>query len=98
MDGFIALYIFMLAAVTGYEIASKVPITLHTSLLSCSNFIHGAVLIGAMIVMGQAETMTGIIIGFIAVALAAANVVGGYVVTTRVLSLFKKIDNTMGDK
>jgi len=100
MDGFVALYIFMLAAVTGYEIVSKVPITLHTPLISGSNFIHGIVLVGAMIVMGNAETTTEIIVGFIAVMLAAANVVGGYVVTSRMLSLFKKrkTDNTAGDQ
>ena len=100
MDGFVALYIFMLAAVTGYEIVSKVPITLHTPLMSGSNFIHGIVLVGAMIVMGNAETTTEIIVGFIAVMLATANVVGGYVVTSRMLSLFKKskIDNTAGDQ
>lgn len=93
MDGFVALYIFMLAAVTGYEIVSKVPITFHTSLLSGSNFIHGIVLVGSMTVMGQAETMIGIIIGFIAVTFAAANVVGGYVVTSQILSLFKQSNN-----
>lgn len=90
MDGFVALYIFMLAAVTGYEIVSKISITMHMPLLSGSNFIHGIVLVGAMIVMGNAETVTETIIGFIAVMLAAANVVGGYVMTSRMLSTFKK--------
>ncbi len=100
MDGFIAFYIFVLAAVTGYEIISKVPVTLHTPLMSGSNFIHGIVLVGAMIVMGQAETTTQIIIGFVAVMLAAANVVGGYVVTSRMLSLFQKskTNDSMGDQ
>jgi len=90
MDGFVALYIFMLAAVTGYEIVSKISITMHMPLLSGSNFIHGIVLVGAMIVMGNAEMVTETIIGFIAVMLAAANVVGGYVMTSRMLSTFKK--------
>lgn len=98
MDGFIALYIFMLAAATGYELVSKVPVLLHTPLLSGSTFIHGIVLVGAMIVMGNAETTAEIVIGFIAVALAAANVVGGYVVTSRMLSMFKKnSSNSEGD-
>ena len=100
MDSFVALYIFILAAVTAYEIVSKVPATLHTSLLSAANFIHGIVLIGAMIVMGRTETTIEITIGFIAVALAAANVIGGYVVTSRMLSLFNKNknNNAIGDK
>ena len=56
IDGFIALYIFMLAAFTGYEIIGKVPAILHTPLMSGSNFIHGIVLVGAMVAMGRAET------------------------------------------
>ncbi len=88
MDGFVTLYIFMLAAVTGYEIISKVPVVLHTPLLSGSNFIHGIVLVGAMIAMGHAETTTQIVIAFIALLLAAGNAVGAYVVTTRMLEMF----------
>ena len=84
-----ALYIFMLAAVTGYEIISKVPVMLHTPLMSGSNFVHGIVLVGAMVVLGQAQSLTEQIIGFIAVALAAANAAGGYVVTERTLEKFK---------
>ena len=56
MDGLLALYIFMLAAFTGYEIIAKVPVILHTPLMSGSNFIHGVVVVGAMIVLGQADT------------------------------------------
>ncbi len=89
MEGFVALYIFMLAAVTGYEIISKVPVILHTPLMSGSNFIHGIVLVGAMVAMGHAETTTQTVIGFIAVILAAGNAVGGYVVTERMLEMFK---------
>ena len=89
MEGFVALYIFMLAAVTGYEIISKVPVILHTPLMSGSNFIHGIVLVGAMVAMGHAETTTQTVIGFIAVVLAAGNAVGGYVVTERMLEMFK---------
>ena len=89
MEGFVALYIFMLAAVTGYEIISKVPVILHTPLMSGSNFIHGIVLVGAMVAMGHAETTTQTVIAFFAVLLAAGNAVGGYVVTERMLEMFK---------
>ncbi|GAA0422027.1 proton-translocating transhydrogenase family protein [Cocleimonas flava] len=99
MEGFVALYIFMLAAVTGYEIISKVPVILHTPLMSGSNFIHGIVLVGAMVAMGHAETTTQTVIGFIAVLLAAGNAVGGYVVTERMLEMFKSSnDNKNNDK
>ena len=57
MEGFIALYIFMLAAFTGYEVISKVPTILHTPLMSGSNFVHGIVLVGAMVALGHADTM-----------------------------------------
>lgn len=89
MDILIALYIFMLAAFTGYEVISKVPVILHTPLMSGSNFVHGIVLIGAMIVLGQAESVAQQVIGFLAVVLAAGNAVGGYVVTERMLDMFK---------
>jgi len=89
MEGWIALYVFMLAAVAGYEVIAKVPAVLHTPLMSGSNFIHGIVLIGAMVALGQAEDVTEQVIGFIAVLLAAGNVVGGYVVTERMLEMFK---------
>ncbi len=94
MEGFVALYIFMLAAVTGYEIISKVPVILHTPLMSGSNFIHGIVLVGAMVAMGHAETTTQTVIGFIAVLLAAGNAVGGYVVTERMLEMFKSSNSS----
>jgi len=89
MEGFVALYIFMLAAFTGYEIISKVPTILHTPLMSGSNFVHGIVLVGAMVAMGHADTNTEMVIGFIAVLLGAGNAVGGYVVTERMLEMFK---------
>ncbi len=90
MDGMLALYIFMLAAFTGYEIIAKVPVILHTPLMSGSNFIHGVVVVGAMIALGGAETVVEQAIGFFAVALGAANAAGGYVVTERMLGMFKK--------
>mgnify|MGYP003619983396 CR=1 FL=1 len=89
MEGFIALYIFMLAAFTGYEVISKVPVILHTPLMSGSNFVHGIVIVGGMVALGQAETTTELVVGFIAVVLAAGNAVGGYVVTERMLDMFK---------
>jgi NAD(P) transhydrogenase subunit alpha len=87
--GMTALYIFMLAAFTGYEIISRVPVILHTPLMSGSNFVHGIVLVGAMVVMGHANTPLEQVIGFIGVMLAAGNAVGGYVVTERMLEMFK---------
>ena len=72
MDGLLALYIFMLAAFTGYEIIAKVPVILHTPLMSGSNFIHGVVVVGAMIALGGADTVVEQAIGFFAVALGAA--------------------------
>ncbi len=90
IEGIIALYIFMLAAFVGYEVISKVPVILHTPLMSGSNFVHGIVLIGAMVALGHAETWMEQLIGFIAVVLGAGNVVGGYVVTERMLEMFKE--------
>lgn len=90
MDGLLALYIFMLAAFTGYEIIARVPVILHTPLMSGSNFIHGVVVVGAMIVLGSADTVVQQAIGFFAVALGAANAAGGYVVTERMLGMFRR--------
>ena len=89
MDGFLALYIFLLAAFLGHVIISRVPVILHTPLMSGSNFVHGIVLVGAMVVLGQAEGFMEQLVGFIAVVLAAGNAVGGYVVTERMLEMFK---------
>ncbi|MCM2130016.1 NAD(P) transhydrogenase subunit alpha [Larsenimonas rhizosphaerae] len=89
IEGVAALYILMLAAFVGFEVISRVPVILHTPLMSGSNFIHGIVLVGAMIALGQAETGLEMTIGFIAVLLAAGNAVGGYVVTERMLEMFK---------
>jgi NAD(P) transhydrogenase subunit alpha len=90
MEGFAALYIFMLAAFTGYEVIARVPVILHTPLMSGSNFVHGVVLVGAMVALGQAQTPLEQAIGFIAVLLGAANAAGGYVVTERMLAMFRK--------
>ena len=99
IDGFIALYIFMLAAFTGYEVIARVPVILHTPLMSGSNFVHGIVLVGAMVALGRAETDVELMIGFLGVALAAGNAVGGYVVTERMLEMFKASgDRRRGEK
>jgi proton-translocating NAD(P)+ transhydrogenase subunit alpha len=82
--------IFVLALWVGFEVISKVPATLHTPLMSAANSIHGIVLAGAMLIAVTANNAVGYIIAFIAAAFAAANVVGGYVVTGRMLKMFKK--------
>ncbi|WP_394004139.1 NAD(P) transhydrogenase subunit alpha [Luteimonas sp. WGS1318] len=89
IDGVVALYIFMLAAIAGHVIISRVPVILHTPLMSGSNFIHGIVLIGAMLVLGHADTTVERIIGFLAVLMGAGNAAGGYVVTERMLEMFR---------
>src|SRR3546814_19564402 len=76
IDGFVALYIFMLAAVTGYEIIGRVPVILHTPLMSGSNFIHGIVLVGAMVVLGHADNTSEKVIGLIGGILGAGNSAG----------------------
>ena len=83
--------ILALAIFLGVEVISKVPTLLHTPLMSGTNAIHGIVIVGAMVVMGQGhkDTLTGWV-GFVAMILAAANVVGGFVVTDRMLEMFKK--------
>ena len=90
MDGMLALYIFMLTAFTNYKIITKIPVILHTPLISNSNFIHDIVVVNAMVALGSAETPFEQAIGFFAVALGAANAAGGYVVTERMLAMFKK--------
>ena len=89
IEGFTALYIFMLAAFTGYEVISRVPVILHTPLMSGSNFIHGIVIVGAMVALGHAESNVEMAIGFVAVFLAAGNAVGGYIATVRMLEMFQ---------
>lgn len=89
MTWLIALYIFMLAAFTGYEVISRVPSILHTPLMSGSNFIHGIVVVGALHALLSASTPLGQAAGFIGVLLGAANAAGGYVVTDRMLAMFR---------
>jgi H+-translocating NAD(P) transhydrogenase subunit alpha len=89
VSGWSALYIFMLAAFTGYVIIGAVPVILHTPLMSGANFVHGIVLVGAMVTLGFAHGALEVAIGVFAVTLAAMNVHGGYVVTVRMLAMFK---------
>ncbi|QEO16853.1 NAD(P) transhydrogenase subunit alpha [Acetobacter vaccinii] len=85
----VALYIFMLAAFTGYVVISRVPSILHTPLMSGSNFIHGIVVVGALDALFNATTPLEQAIGFVGVFLGAGNVMGGYVVTDRMLAMFR---------
>jgi proton-translocating NAD(P)+ transhydrogenase subunit alpha len=86
----IALTIFVLAILCGFAVISKVPATLHTPLMSGANSIHGIVLVGAMIIAVTADNPLSYLLAFIAVAFASLNVVGGYVVTDRMLQMFKR--------
>jgi H+-translocating NAD(P) transhydrogenase subunit alpha len=83
------LTIFVLAAFVGVEVVSKVPSILHTPLMSGSNAIHGIILVGTMVIMGQAHGAAQVTLGFLAVLLATLNIVGGFVVTDRMLEMFK---------
>ena len=83
------LTVFALAAFVGIEVVSKVPSILHTPLMSGSNAIHGIVLVGALVVMGEAHGTAQLVLGFLAVFLATLNIVGGFVVTDRMLEMFK---------
>jgi proton-translocating NAD(P)+ transhydrogenase subunit alpha len=84
------LTIFILALLVGVEVIGKVPATLHTPLMSATNAIHGIVLVGALLIGLTAHTPVGYILGFVAAVFAGANVVGGYVVTGRMLKMFRK--------
>ena len=84
------IYLIVLMIFVGVELIEKVPSVLHTPLMSGANAIHGVIIIGSIIVMGQAENIFATILGFIAVCLGTLNVVGGFVVTDRMLEMFKK--------
>jgi H+-translocating NAD(P) transhydrogenase subunit alpha len=86
----LATYVFVLAILVGFEVIARVPSILHTPLMSGTNAIHGVVLLGAMLVAGAADTPAMHVLGFLAVALGAANVFGGFAVTDRMLEMFKK--------
>ncbi len=84
------LYLIILMIFVGIELIGHVPSVLHTPLMSGANAIHGVVIIGSIIVMGQAEDTLSLVLGFLAVILGTLNVVGGFVVTDRMLEMFKK--------
>ena len=85
-----ALYILVLAAFIGYEVVSKVPTMLHTPLMSGANAVHGVIVVGAMLVAASAEGPIRIVLALLAVTLGTINVVGGFVVTDRMLEMFKR--------
>lgn len=85
-----ALFVFVLASFTGFEVINKVPPTLHTPLMSGANAISGIAVIGALVVSGSRDTSLSVILGLIAIVLATINVVGGFLVTDRMLQMFKK--------
>ena len=85
-----SLAIFTLAILVGFEVISKVPATLHTPLMSGANSIHGIVLVGAMFIASEADNPVSYLLAFIAMVFGAMNVVGGYVVTDRMLQMFRK--------
>jgi NAD(P) transhydrogenase subunit alpha len=88
------LSLFVLALLVGFEVISKVPPTLHTPLMSGANAIHGVVLVGVMLLTVTADGPTGYVVTFVAAVFAALNVVGGYVVTDRMLTMFKSRDRS----
>ncbi len=85
-----ALTVFVLAILCGFAVISKVPATLHTPLMSGANAIHGIVLVGSMVIAASATDLLSQVLSFVAVAFATMNVVGGYVVTDRMLQMFKR--------
>jgi NAD(P) transhydrogenase subunit alpha len=95
-DLLFAITIFVLAILIGFEVISKVPATLHTPLMSGANSIHGIVLVGGMVIAAQAKDPLGYALAFVAMAFGAMNVVGGYVVTDRMLQMFKKKPSVPG--
>lgn len=86
----LGVYVFILAMFVGFEVIARVPSVLHTPLMSATNAIHGIVVLGAMLVAGAADSRLLHVLGFIAVVFGAANVVGGFLVTDRMLEMFRK--------
>jgi NAD(P) transhydrogenase subunit alpha len=89
VGGFVALYIFLLAAFTGWVVIGRVPAILHTPLMSGSNFVHGIVVVGGLYALLNATTTVERVLGFVAVILGAGNAAGGYAVTGRMLAMFQ---------
>ena len=84
------LTVFVLSLLVGFEVISKVPATLHTPLMSGANSVHGIVVVGAMLIASTARGPAGYLLAFVAMAFATANVVGGYLVTDRMLGMFRR--------
>jgi H+-translocating NAD(P) transhydrogenase subunit alpha len=89
MDGMTLLTFFVLSVFVGFEVVSKVSTTLHTPLMSGANAIHGVILVGAILVTGRTDSGVGLALGLLAIVLATINMVGGFVVTDRMLEMFK---------
>ena len=83
------VYVFVLAVFVGFEVISKVPVVLHTPLMSGTNAIHGIIMLGGVLVLASADRPALIVLGFLAVVTGAANLFGGFVVTDRMLEMFK---------
>ena len=90
--------IFILAVFVGLEVIAKVPQTLHTPLMSATNAIHGVILVGGIIVLGRADDYLSLALGFLATLFGVLNVVGGFVVTDRMLEMFMRKPKKAGDK
>ncbi len=88
-EGMALLTIFVMAVFVGFEVISKVPTSLHTPLMSGANAIHGVILVGAILVAGHADNAIELWLGLFAIVLATVNMVGGFVVTDRMLEMFK---------
>ena len=93
----LGIYVFILAIFVGFEVIARVPSVLHTPLMSATNAIHGIVVLGALLVAGAADTLLLKTLGFIAVVFGAANVFGGFVVTDRMLEMFKRREGEKRD-
>ena len=95
----IQLYVFILAAFVGYQVITRVPPLLHTPLMSATNAISGISLVGSLVAAGANEGQVATILGFVAVTSATINVVGGFIITDRMLRMFKRTDRVVqGDK
>ena len=98
MDLMTEVIIFVLAAFVGFEVISKVPTTLHTPLMSQTNAIHGIVMLGGLIVIGLSDDIVNEIIGTIAIAFGTINIVGGFLVTDRMLGMFSRKPKPKADE
>ncbi|NLT56027.1 MAG: NAD(P) transhydrogenase subunit alpha [Actinomycetales bacterium] len=98
MDGVALLSIFVLSVFVGFEVVSKVSTILHTPLMSGANAIHGIILVGAVLVTGHADDSITLVVGLLAVVLATVNLVGGFVVTDRMLEMFGSRPTPGGDR